>query len=116
MFENKWWITSEGGFEHVSMKRFYNQILSHPYTLSPPGAGPDCHRHWEAIMLGCIPIVLRSSATRILDDLPCLQVEDWGEVTKERLEKELPGLRKRFNSPAMEKVWFEYWEKEILQT
>jgi hypothetical protein len=107
------WITTEGGFDHVPMEQFYEQIASHPYVLSPPGAGPDCHRHWESILLGSIPIVKKSAATRILDDLPCLQVVTWDEVTVERLEEELPGLRERFNSPKMEILWFEYWEKRI---
>jgi len=30
------------------------------FTLSPAGAGLDCHRTWEALLLGSIPVVLRS--------------------------------------------------------
>lgn len=114
-FEDKEWITTEGGFDHVPMDQFYRQIAAHPYVLSPPGAGPDCHRHWESIMLGSIPIVLKSPMTKLLDDLPCLQVENWDEVTPERLQSELEPLRERFKSPAMEKVWFEYWQKRITE-
>jgi len=108
------WITVEGGFEHVPMEQFYEGIASHPYVLSPAGAGPDCHRHWEALHLGSIPIVLRSEATRILDDLPCLQVNNWAEVTRRRLLDKLPGLEKKFNSPAMKIIWFEHWKERIL--
>lgn len=107
------WITTEGGFEHVPMDHFYDQISRHPYVISPPGAGPDCHRHWEAILLGSIPIVKRSRATDVLKGLPCLRVDNWGEVTEERLRKELPRLQQLFNSPAMEIIWFDYWEKRI---
>lgn len=113
-FTTKAWVTREGGFEHVPMKQFYDQMASHSYVLSPPGAGPDCHRHWEAIMLGSIPIVLRSHATRILEGLPCLQVDNWGQVTPQRLEQELPELSKLFDSPAMERIWFEPWRDMIL--
>jgi len=109
------WVTFEGGFEHVSMDRFYEQIAAHPYVLSPPGAGPDCHRHWEAMLLGSIPIVLRSAVTRILDDLPCLQVDTWDEVTEDRLQSEIPLLYPRFSSPAMDKCWFAPWQKMILE-
>jgi hypothetical protein len=115
MFLAKPWITYEGGFQHVPMPQFYEQIASHPFVLSPPGAGPDCHRHWESMMLGSIPIVLRSDATRILDDMPCLQVNNWGEVTEQRLRAELPKLTPRFASPAMDKCWFEPWRKMILE-
>lgn len=116
MFQPKPWVTTEGGLDHVPMQRFCEQMLSHPFILSPPGAGPDCHRHWEAILLGAIPIVLRSEATRLLDDLPCLQVNGWDEVTEERLRHELPQLTPRFSSPAMEKCWFEPWKKMILES
>ena len=115
MFLPKPWITYEGGFEHVPMPHFYEQIACHPFVLSPPGAGPDCHRHWEAMMLGSIPIVLRSDATRILDDMPCLQVNNWGEVTEQLLHAELPKLTPRFASMAMDKCWFELWQKMILE-
>lgn len=115
LFGSKPWITVEGGFQHVNMPHFYEQIASHPYVLSPPGAGPDCHRHWESILLGSVPVVYRSPATKILDDMPCLQVDAWAEVTPERLEAELPGLLERFKSPAMDKCWFEYWQKMILE-
>ena len=115
MFENKSWVTTEGGNDHVSPLQFFNQIVSHPFILSPPGAGPDCHRHWEALYLGSIPIVKRSPVTKILNDLPCLQIDSWDEVTEERLLKELPELQKRFNDSAMDKIWFEYWQKQILE-
>ncbi len=114
MFGSKSWVTTEGGFEHVPIEQFYRQIVSHPYTLSPPGAGPDCHRHWEAIMLGTIPIVLKSPALQILNDLPCLQVDNWGQVTQEYLERNYGRFAERFqNTKALKRMWFEYWEKEI---
>lgn len=112
-FGGRKWITVEGGFEHVPMDHFYDQILRHPYVLSPEGAGPDCHRHWESILLGSIPIVLKSSATKILEGLPCLQVDIWDEVTPIRLQEELPHLRKLFNNSKMEICYFEYWENKI---
>jgi hypothetical protein len=90
-------------------------MLSHPFVLSPPGAGPDCHRHWESILLGSIPIVLRSPVTKILEKLPCLQVDCWDEVTEERLIEELPRLRGLFKSPQMEICWFDYWKEKIME-
>jgi len=115
MFGGKDWVTTEGGFDHMPMDHFYEQMLSHPYILSPPGAGPDCHRHWESILLGSIPIVLKSPAMKILYGLPCLQVNNWAEVTEERLVAELPELQKLFQSPLMEICYFEYWKQQILE-
>lgn len=117
MFGGEKWITTEGGFDHVPMNHFYKQMSSHPFILSPPGAGPDCHRHWESILLGSIPVVLKSPATKILEGLPCLQVNNWAEVTEKRLKEELPKLKKLFyDNPKMEICWFDYWKKKILST
>ncbi len=115
MFQDKEWITTEGGEAHVPIDHFYEQLVSHPYILSPPGAGPDCHRHWEAILLGSIPIVLKSAVTKILDGLPCFQVNNWDEVTEEILKEELPHLQALFASPKMEICWFDYWQQKILE-
>ena len=115
MFKGKEWVTTDGGFNHIPIDRFYEQIASHPYVLSPSGAGPDCHRHWESILLGSIPIVLKSPAMKILYGLPCLQVNNWAEVTEERLIAELPELQKLFQSPLMEICYFEYWKQKILE-
>lgn len=108
------WVTAEGGFDHVSSEQFYRGMREHPYVISPPGAGPDCHRHWEAILLGAVPIVLRSRATDLLSDLPCLRVENWAEVTRERLEAELPSLRARFAWPQMARCFMEWWRPRVL--
>lgn len=90
------WVTGEGGFDHVPMANFYMGMASHAYVLSPPGAGPDCHRHWESILLGSIPIVLRSKATQILEDQPCFLVDCfYKEVTEENLLAQLPAFRKK---------------------
>lgn len=55
------------------------------FVLSPEGYGHDCHRTWEAIALGCIPIVKKSGFTSIFDGLPVWVVDDWSEVNKENM-------------------------------
>ena len=32
-------------------------MIKYTFILSPAGIGLDCHRTWEALCLGCIPIV-----------------------------------------------------------
>jgi hypothetical protein len=41
----------------VSPREYRNLVSNSKFVLSPPGNGPDCHRTWEAIYLGAIPIV-----------------------------------------------------------
>lgn len=60
------------------------------YVLSPSGGGLDCHRTWEAIALGSIPIVKLSPLSRLYEPLPVLIVRDWSDVTIENLKNLLP--------------------------
>ena len=79
------------------------------FVLSPKGGGYDCHRTWEAICLGCIPIVKRSGLSPLYDDLPVLQVNDWSEVTGGLLYKTIDEFHTReFN---LEKVKLDYWSQ-----
>lgn len=81
------------------------------FVISPEGAGADCHRTWEALVLGCIPIVKKSIFTRIFEDLPVIIVEDWYEVNTESLLNSLNNLIiKKFN---YQKLFTSYWVKLI---
>jgi hypothetical protein len=59
------------------------------YTLSPRGAGEDCHRFYEAIYLDSIPIVKRTNTPfdKLYNIFPCLIVDDWCDITEELLIK-----------------------------
>jgi len=59
----------------------YRNIVSQSqFVLSPPGNGADCHRTWEAIYLGAIPIVHKSFWPFNHLPLPVLIVESWFDV------------------------------------
>lgn len=83
------------------------------FVLSPPGGGWDCHRTWEALCLGCIPIVKRSGMRidALFDELPVLLVDKWVEVNEELLIKTIEKFSKEtFN---MEKLKLKYWIDKI---
>lgn len=66
--------------EFTSPGRYRDLVADSKYVLSPPGSGTDCHRTWEAIYLGAIPIVLRSAWGFTEGELPVMIVDDWSEV------------------------------------
>ena len=77
------------------------------FVLSPRGGGYDCHRTWEALILGCIPIVKTSGLDPLYEDLPVCIVESWSDVTAEYLQKYLESIKhKRFN---YDKLTLKYW-------
>ena len=54
-------------------------ISESQYVVSPPGAGADCYRTWEAIYLGAIPIVLEEYWPFKHLDLPVLVVKSYAD-------------------------------------
>eukprot|EP00181_Compsopogon_caeruleus_P002025 CAMPEP_0184687654 /NCGR_PEP_ID=MMETSP0312-20130426/27213_1 /TAXON_ID=31354 /ORGANISM="Compsopogon coeruleus, Strain SAG 36.94" /LENGTH=461 /DNA_ID=CAMNT_0027144027 /DNA_START=148 /DNA_END=1530 /DNA_ORIENTATION=+ len=92
------------------------------FGLSPRGMGYDCHRNWELLAMGVIPIVTRfRSFDTIFDDLPILILEEeWKNLTPARLRflqqayldsdafktSSFNGWNKLFNA---------YWRSRVLQ-
>jgi hypothetical protein len=93
----------------------YNEWSKHKFVLSPRGAGEDCHRTWEAIITGCIPIVKSSLLDELYEDLPILVVNDWNEINKDFLERKHLEIteKKRQNGYNMNKLNLEYWTTKI---
>ena len=57
------------------------------FTVSPKGIGYECHRTYETLVLGGIPIVKRNPfVDSLYDNLPVVKVNDWSEVKKENFE------------------------------
>ena len=77
------------------------------FVLSPKGGGYDCHRTWEALCLGCIPIVKSSGLDPLFQQLPALLVNDWSEVTRDLLVQTL--LQFGYQSFQKEKLLLSYW-------
>jgi hypothetical protein len=81
------------------------------FVLSPRGGGYDCHRTWEALVLGCIPIVKSSGLDPLFDDLPVLIVQEWSDVTAELLQRTRDAYAAR--TWNREKLYMTYWLAQI---
>lgn len=81
------------------------------FVISPHGNGLDCHRTWEALAIGCIPIVRTSKIDNLFEELPVLIVKEWHDITKELLENTIEEFKnKTFN---MERLSLKYWIDKI---
>lgn len=81
------------------------------FVASPEGVGPDCHRTWEAIALGCVPIVQRSTHSAIFEDLPVLLVDEWAEVTPPFLKaaaEKFSAFKYNYN-----KIFLDHWRSQF---
>ena len=72
----------------VSGSQYFDELPSYKFVISPEGNGIDCHRHYEALMAGCIPIMEDNQIIREkYKDLPILYTKDYSEITQEYLEQ-----------------------------
>ena len=71
---------------HIEQKQTWINQTEYAFVVSPHGNGLDCHRTWEALLLGCIPIVKLSPLDKLYIELPVLVINDWSDITKELLD------------------------------
>lgn len=64
----------------VSQIEIWRRYASYPFVMSAHGNGLDCHRTWEVLCVGGIPIVKTSSLDPLYRRLPVAIVRDWREV------------------------------------
>ncbi len=84
------------------------------FVLSPHGNGLDCHRTWEALCLGCIPIVKTSALDPMYTGLPVLILEEWSNVTAELLSQKQIEMAPLFDTDVFkEKMQLKYWMQKI---
>jgi hypothetical protein len=107
---NKSFITQKMVGNGGDYTTYINDLKSHKYVISPPGNGIDCHRNWEAIYLGCIPIVLDSYFNRnMYSDMPVLVVDKYDDLDNNILEDLFDNLINK----SKERGYINYWNNKI---
>jgi len=79
------------------------------FCVSPPGNGLDCHRTWEALYLGVVP-VLAADIPLLLDNLPHVVVKDFQNLSYDRLLDDLRGFA---SWGAQDRLRLSYWKLRI---
>jgi hypothetical protein len=90
---------------HVVWERHAEAV----FEASPRGNSIDCHRTWEALLLHSIPIVKSTLLDPLYDGLPVAIVQDWSEVTPERLESWLSDFAPWFDQPPPPQLYSKFW-------
>lgn len=95
---------------NLPMAEYFADLQRARFVLSPPGRGWDCYRTYEALAMGAIPIVRRQPPiSDVVRGLPVLMVDDWNDVTPERLAWEW-AQRRDWN---LERMTLPYWVERI---
>jgi hypothetical protein len=92
----------------------WKNMSKYTFILSPFGVGMDCHRTWEALCLGCVPILRAPNFKKMFEDLPVLIVDNWSDVNQELLDKTTEEFKKRIFD--YEKLTLSYWVNKIKNT
>ena len=91
-----------------SLDSYLKTMSQYRFVLSPPGFGYDCFRTWEALALGCVPIVFRDRNydMRLFTNQPIWQIDDI-----QQLELDFPD----FSQTDNDMVYLPYW-KQLFST
>lgn len=97
--------------KNIDNSIYYYDLPNYKFVISPEGNGIDCHRHYEALMAGCIPIIENNS---IIEEkygqVPILYTTDYSEITNEYLENIYNEyLDKKFN---FSKLFLDNWSED----
>ena len=91
----------------------WKNMTEYAFVLSPFGNGMDCHRTWEALLCGCIPIVRSPIFNEMFDDLPVLIVDKWEDITLQLLKQTVYEfkLKHQQNAFQYERLHLSYYTK-----
>lgn len=98
--------------EHRPFAEYMAELTLHKFAISPPGRGLDTHRTWEALMVGTVPIVMRSSMDPLFARLPVLIVDDYSIVTPDWLSAKYAELVARTDYD-FSILYGDYWRHKI---
>jgi hypothetical protein len=97
---------------------YFKSLPSYKFVISPEGNGIDCHRHYEALLAGCIPIVEHS---KVIQDkygnCPILYTTDYAEITHEYLEKKYEEMKDRiYDFSRLYLSYFSQDEQDLIRS
>ena len=95
----------------IERKHTWEKQSDYAFVISPHGNGLDCYRTWEALCLGCCPIVKSSALDPLYEDLPVLIIKDWALLTQELLEQTIDEFKNR--AFKYDKLTLNYWTNKI---
>ena len=89
---------------------YFKSLPQYKFVISPEGNGIDCHRHYEALMAGCIPIVEDGELIRKkYGNVPFLYTCDYSEINETYLSQKYEEMLK--TEWDFSKLFIGYWDE-----
>lgn len=91
--------------------QYFSKLRHYKFVISPEGNGVDCHRHYEALMAGCIPIVEHNEdIKKKYGNVPILYTYDYSEINEEYLKKKYEEMLDQ--EYDFSRLFLDYYEQE----
>lgn len=104
---------SNQGISNIMLEpsEYFKSLPQYKFVISPEGNGIDCHRHYEALMAGCIPIVEDSELVRKkYGNAPILYTRDYSEINETYLAQKYEEMLK--TEWDFSKLFIGYWNED----
>jgi hypothetical protein len=92
---------------------YYKKMATHKFVVAPRGNGWDTHRLWEALYLGCVPIVESSVLDPLYSKLPILIVKRWADLDEAALNKAFDHMKTRGPVSPTSLLYRDHWRSVI---
>jgi len=86
---------------YIEKHLYYIRQSEFAFVISPHGNGLDCHRTWESLCIGCIPIVKSSVLDDLFEDLPVLIVKNWSDISQELLQNTVTEFNRKYGNVTL---------------
>ena len=95
---------------------YVRNLLEARFVASPQGNGRACHRDWEALYAGAVPVLdwdASQHMAALYDGLPVLRVKDWRDVTRPLLDAYWAHLDAHRDDLDVAKLYMPYWIRKL---
>ena len=110
------WCTTKITENGTGFDEYLDLINRSIFCICPEGNGIDTHRIWEALYLGCIPVVEDCVNIRFYKDLPIYICDSFFTLTRDKLidkHMEIIANMPNYNNSMLK---MEYWREKIYDT
>lgn len=108
--------------QKITRDETWKKQIEYVFVISPPGGGYDCHRTWEALCLGCIPIMKTSPLDAMFSGLPVWIVNDWSDVNLQSMREKMNEFSEKWGADGgkcvdgYDKLKLSYWIGKMRET
>lgn len=110
--KDKPWVTYRP--DRIPFDQWLDELQEHEFVASPAGNGIDCHRSWEALYLGTVPIVRPYRSLTRFASLPIMFLDDWTKLHRHHIDEMYARILSR--GVNIDMLRLSYWEEQICQS